>query len=91
MYVLLLLLLLMEMCVVWSLHRMQGGKFTLKNTLSSINVARTKNTAYINRHVWPSFRFKLNLLSENAMYSSNNVDNNDIAEYSKPCELMPTQ
>lgn len=70
---------------------MQAGKFTLKNTLSSMSVAKTRKTAYISKHVWPNFRSNLNLLSENAIYSSNNVDSSDIAEYSNPCELMPTQ
>lgn len=32
-------------------HRMQAGKLTLKKTLSSINVASTKKTAYISKHV----------------------------------------
>lgn len=70
---------------------MQVGKLTLKNTLSSRSVAKTRKTAYISKQVMPNFRSNLNLLSENAMYSSNNVDSKDIAEYSKPCELMPTQ
>lgn len=69
----------------------QAGKFTLKNTLSSMRVAKVRNTAYISRQVLPNFRSNLNLLSENAMYSSKSVDSKDIAEYSKPCELMPTQ
>lgn len=70
---------------------MHGGKLTLKNTLSSMSVAKTRNTAYISRQVLPNFRSNLNLLSENAMYSSNSVDSKDIAEYSKPCEFIPTQ
>lgn len=70
---------------------MQAGKLTSKNTLSSMSVAKIRKTAYISKQVLPNFRSNLNLLSENAMYSNSSVESNDIAEYSKPCELMPTQ
>lgn len=56
-----------------------------------MSVAKTRKTAYIIKQVWPNFRSNLNLLSENAIYNSNNVDSKEIAEYSRPCELMPTQ
>lgn len=56
-----------------------------------MSVAEIRKTAYISRQVLPNFRSNLNLLSENAMYSNSSVESNDIAEYSKPCELMPTQ
>lgn len=56
-----------------------------------MSVAKIRKTAYMNRQVLPNFRSNLNLLSVNAMYSSSSVESNDIAEYSKPCEFMPTQ
>lgn len=72
-------------------HRPHVGRLTRKNTFSSIKLASIKKTAYINKHAFPTFRSNLNLLSENATYSINSVDSSEIAEYSRPAELIPTQ
>ena len=67
------------------------GRLTRKNTFNSINEANIKNTKYITRQAVPTFRSNLNLLHENVKYNRNSVDNNVMAEYSRPAELMPTK
>jgi len=66
----------------------QVGRFTMKNTLSSISDARMRKTAYMHKQARPTFLSSWNLLEANAMYSSINVDSSDMALYSNPPELM---
>lgn len=72
------------------IHRPHVGKFTLKNALSSIKLAKIKNTAYIKRHTLPTRLSNWNLFNANATYSNNKDDNKDIALYSIPAEFIPT-
>ena len=40
----------------------QVGGLTSKNTFNSIRDAKIKKTAYISKHICPTFRFNLNLV-----------------------------
>lgn len=72
-------------------HRRQVGRFTGKNTFNSIKLAIIRKTAYIMRHAYPTLRSSRNLFNQNATYSISNVDSSEMAEYSNPAELIPTQ
>lgn len=63
----------------------------MKNTLSSIREASIRNIPYIIRQALPTRLSSLNLFNENVAYKSRSVDNNDIALYSSPLELIPTK
>lgn len=43
------------------------------------------------RHAYPTLRSSLNLFNQKAIYSISNVDSSEMAEYSSPAELIPTQ
>lgn len=63
---------------------------TWKKTFNSISEASTKKTPYISRHANPTFRSSLNLFHLNATYSISRVESSEIAEYSRPAELIST-
>lgn len=61
---------------------------TVKNTFNSIKDANTKNAQYMTKQVNPIFQSSLNLLSASDTYKAISVDNNDMAEYVIPDELI---
>lgn len=58
----------------------QVGRFTGKNTLSSMRLANAKKAKYMIKQVNPIFQSNLYRFSANATYNPINVDSSDIAE-----------